>query len=148
MRMRLATGFAALVVAIIVFAPSLRGAGDDPPTSATLRPNYDLASRWTASKVTNKLIFTVSVSPNWFETGDRFWYAFQTSKGQRWMLVDAVKKAKAPLFDPAYMAAQLTNIVRIPFDSAHLPLLNVKLIKKDTVLQFELSVPKETTWRG
>jgi dipeptidyl-peptidase 4 len=148
MRPRLATGLAALVVALIVFAPSLRGAGDDQPTSTRLLPNYDLASRWTAAKVTNKLIFTVSVSPNWFETGDRFWYAFQTSKGQRWMLVDAIKKTKTPLFDPAYMAAQLTNIVRIPFDSAHLPLLNLKLIKKDTVLQFELSVPKETKIPG
>jgi dipeptidyl-peptidase 4 len=148
MRPRLATGIAALIVGLIVFAPSLRSAGDDPTTVAKVKPNFELASRWTASKVNNKLIFTVSVSPNWFESGDRFWYAFQTSKGQRWMLVDAVKKTKAPLFDPAYLAAQLTNIVRIPFDSAHLPLLNVKLIKKDTAIQFELSVPKETKIPG
>ncbi len=40
------------------------------------------------------------------------------------MLVDTIKKTKVPLFDPASMAAQLTNIVRVPFDSAHLPLLD------------------------
>ena len=60
------------------------------------------------------------MTPNWFESGDRFWYAYATSKGQRWMMVDTVKKSKAPLFDAADLAAQLTNIVRIPFDSAHL----------------------------
>jgi len=130
-----------------VASPAHLRARDGQPAPAT-SPNYDLAARWAASKVNNKMIFTVSVAPNWFETGDRFWYAFQTSKGQRWMLVDAVKKAKTPLFDPADMAAQLTNIVRIPFDSAHLPLLNLKLIKKDAALQFELSVPKDTKIPG
>ena len=73
---------AALVLTSVVAAPALIGArgGQDAPK---VRPNYELASRWTASKVNNKLIFTVSVTPIWFESGDRFWYAFQTSKGQR-----------------------------------------------------------------
>jgi len=138
-----------LVLALILATPSQPGAepgqGQDV---AKVRPNYDLASRWTASKVTNKLVFSITVTPNSFESGDRFWYSFSTAKGQRWMLVDTVKRTKTPLFDPAYMAAQLTNIVRIPFDSAHLPLLNTKLVKKDTVLQFELNVPKETKIPG
>jgi len=111
-------------------------------------PNYELASRWTSSKVTNKMIFTSAIAPNWFESGDRFWYAFATAKGQRWMVVDTLKRQKAPLFDPAYMAAQLTSIVRVPFDSAHLPLLDMKLIKKDTALKFELAVPKDTKIPG
>jgi len=137
----------ALVVAIAFVAPTLLGAraADD---STRVRPNYELASRWTASKVTNKLVFSVTVAPNWFESGDRFWYAFSTGKGQRWMLVDTVKKAKTPLFDPAYMAAQLTSIVRVPFDSAHLPITGLKLIKKDAALQFEVTVPKETQVPG
>jgi dipeptidyl aminopeptidase/acylaminoacyl peptidase len=149
MRPRLASIIIAGAVVLAVASPAPLGArGGQGQVQANGSPNYELASRWTASKVNNKLIFTVSVNPNWFEGGDRFWYSFQTSKGQRWMLVDAVKKTKAPLFDPADMAAQLTNIVRIPFDSAHLPLLNVKLIKKDAALQFELSVPKDTKIPG
>jgi dipeptidyl aminopeptidase/acylaminoacyl peptidase len=138
--------FALVLVLASAEAPVVRArAGEE---ALKVRPNYELASRWTASKVTNKMIFTSAVSPNWFEGGDRFWYAFATAKGQRWMLVDALKKSKAPLFDPAYMAAQLTNIVRVPFDSAHLPLLAMKLIKKDAVLQFELTVPKDTKIPG
>jgi dipeptidyl aminopeptidase/acylaminoacyl peptidase len=117
------------------------------PDMVRVRPNYELASRWTASKVNNKLVFSVSVTPNWFATGDRFWYTFSTSKGPRWMLVDTVKRSKAPLFDTAVMAAQLTNIVRVPFDSGHLP-SSVRLIKKDAVLQFEVAVPKDTRIPG
>jgi len=123
-----------------------------------VRPNYELASRWTTSKVNNKLIFSSTVTPNWFESGDRFWYAYATSKGQRWMMVDTVKKSKAPLFDTANMAAQLTNITRIPFDSAHLgpppqgeqrpSITGLKLIKKDTALQFEMDVPQDTKIPG
>jgi dipeptidyl-peptidase 4 len=123
-------------------------AQDVPKDAAKVIPNYELASRWTSSKITNKLIFSSSVTPTWFASGDRFWYPYATSKGQRWMLVDTVKKSKAPLFDVAYMAAQLTNIVRIPFDSAHLPTTGLKLIKKDTALQFELNVPLETKIPG
>jgi hypothetical protein len=147
MRRRSAWFIAALALLLAIAQPVPLGAGA-PQDAARIRPNYELASRWTASKVTNKLIFSSSVTPNWFESGDRFWYAFATSKGQRWMLVDAVKRTRAPLFDPAALAAQLTNIVRIPFDSAHLPLLNMKLAKKDTVVQFELNVPDDTKIPG
>jgi hypothetical protein len=140
----------ALAWAASSLAPSgsLRAQGPAAQDSTRVRPNYELASRWTASKVNNKLVFSVSVTPNWIATGDRFWYTFSTSKGPRWMLVDAVKRTKAPLFDPAAMAAQLTSIVRVPFDSGHLPLSAVRLIKKDAVLQFEVAVPKDTKIPG
>ena len=138
---------AALALATTFATTALLGAGAGQD-AAKVRPNYELASRWTASKVTNKMVFTGAVAPNWFESGDRFWYAYATSKGQRWMLVDTIKKTKAPLFDTAYMAAQLSNIVRVPLDSAHLSLTGMKLIKKDTALQFELTVPKDTKIPG
>ena len=138
---------AALVVTSAVTAPALLRARDGQD-AARVRPNYELASRWTSSKVTNKMVFSVTVNPTWFEAGDRFWYAFATSKGQRWMLVDTVKKTKVPLFDPASVAAQLTNLIRVPFDSAHLPLVGMKLIKKDTALQFDVNVPKDTKVPG
>ena len=68
-----------------------------------------------------KLVFDTSVTPRWLETSDRFWSAYQTRDGRRFYLVDPVKKAKAPLFDHAKMAAALTTITRIPYDAQHLP---------------------------
>jgi len=140
---------AVLVMTVLLLALAFGAPAQDvSKDAARVSPNYELASRWTSSKVVNKLVFTASVAPNWFESGDRFWYAYATSKGQRWMLVDTVKKSKAPLFDVADVAAQLTNIVRVPFDSAHLPLTGLKLIKKDAAVQFEIAVPQDTKIPG
>src|SRR5215510_13822186 len=45
---------------------------------ATVKPNYELASRWTQQKVA-KLVFDTAVTPNWLETSDRFWYVYETN---------------------------------------------------------------------
>ena len=115
-------------------------AGDRPLP----KPNYDLASRWMAAKV-GKLVFDTSVAPRWAETSDRFWYAFETAQGRRFMLVDPVKRTKAPLWDNAKMAAMLTSITRIPYDSQHLPITpaTMKWVKNDAAIRFELEVPKD-----
>jgi dipeptidyl-peptidase-4 len=106
------------------------------------KPNYELASRWTSQKV-GKFIFDTAVVPHWLENDDRFWYSYETSQGKKFYLVDPVRKTKSPLFDNAKMAAMLTNMLRIPYDAQHIPIKNPKVIKKDTVLQFEVEVPKE-----
>ena len=61
------------------------------------------------------------------------------------MLVDPLKRTKAPLWDNAKMAAMLTNITRIPYDSQHLPITpaTMKWVKNDTAIRFELEVPKD-----
>src|SRR5256885_5937042 len=73
-------------------------------TSGPVTPNYDLASQWTISKI-NKTVFDTGVTPHWLETGDRFWYSFDTRDGKRYFLVDPAKKSKTPLFDNAKLAA-------------------------------------------
>src|SRR5213078_2915169 len=50
--------------------------------------------------------------PHWLQSGDRFWYTYQTRDGRRFFVVDPLKKAKAPLFDHAKVAAQLTAVTR------------------------------------
>src|SRR5678816_1797429 len=57
-------------------------------------------------------------------------------------MVDPVKKAKAPLFDHAKMAAALTSITRQPYDAQHLPFSNIKF-KNDGVFEFDVSVPRD-----
>ena len=126
-----------LVIVLLTIGLS---AGDRPLP----KPNYDLASRWMATKV-GKLVFDTSVAPRWAETSDRFWYAFETAQGRRFMLVDPLKRTKAPLWDNAKMAAMLTNITRIPYESQHLPITpaTMKWVKNDAAIRFELEVPKD-----
>src|SRR5262245_16558754 len=112
-----------------------------PAGPAPVAPNFDLGSRWTSAKV-GKLVFDTSVTPHWLQSGDRFWYTYQTRDGRRFYIVDPLKKAKAPLFDHAKLAANLTSITRQPYDAQHLPFQTIKF-KNDTVFEFDVSVPRD-----
>jgi hypothetical protein len=90
-----------------------------------------------------RLVFDTSVTPRWFESGDRFWYTFQTREGRKFYLVDPLKKTKAPLFDHAKLAATLTSITLQPYDAQHLPFTTVKFVKNDAAFQFDVSVPRD-----
>ena len=116
-------------------------------TTAIRKANYDLAAKWTAAKV-GKMVFDVAVTPHWLETGDRFWYTYETNQGRRYFLIDPHAKTKKLLFDNAKMAAQLTRITLFPYDTQHLPIRTIKFIKKDTVLQFELDYSKDADVRA
>ena len=112
-----------------------------PGGPAPVAPNFDLGARWTSAKV-SKLLFDTSVTPHWLQAGSRFWYSYQTRDGRRFFVVDPVKKSKAPLFDHAKMAANLTSITRQPYDAQHLPFTTIKF-KNDTVFEFDVSVPRD-----
>ena len=111
-----------------------------PADNRARKANYDLASRWTTAKVT-KLVFDTSVAPHWLESGERFWYSYETSQGKKWWMVDPAKKGKTPLFDNAKMAALLSGLTRIPYEAQHLPINTIKFIKNDTAFQFDANVP-------
>lgn len=128
---------AALAAAVLVLAALAAAA---PPEAR--KANYDLASRWTPAKV-GKLVFDTSVAPHWLETGDRFWYTYETAQGRKWYLVEPAARSKKPLFDNAKMAAQLTRILLVPYDAQHLPIKTIKFVNKDTAVQFEIEVPKD-----
>lgn len=115
-------------------------------TTPVHKANYELAEKWTSAKV-GKLVFSQSVSPHWLESGDKFWYEYQTSQVRKFMLVDPRAKTKKPLFDNAKMAAQLTRITLFPYDAQHLPIRTIKFLKKDTVIQFEIEYPKDAAVR-
>ena len=51
-----------------------------PAATLKAKANYELAARWTAAKV-GKMVFDMAVTPHWLDTGDRFWYSFENSKG-------------------------------------------------------------------
>ncbi|MGB9906342.1 MAG: DPP IV N-terminal domain-containing protein [Candidatus Saccharicenans sp.] len=125
-----------LLVLIFLFTLSLSLAAATLPD----RANYELASRWTAARVA-KLVFDLEVEPHWLQSGDRFWYSYETPQGKNWYLVDAVVGTKKPLFDRARMAADLTRILLTPYEAQHLPIKTIKFIKNDTAIQFEIEVP-------
>ncbi len=136
---------AALIVSTVVVTnllaqnPQMQGGGAQ---AAPVTPNWDLAARWTPARI-GKLVFDTSVTPHWFMESSRFWYSFETTDGTRYWAVDPAKKTKTPLFDNAKVAAQLSLLTGFAYDAQHLPIRNLHLGKKDTVLTFEVMVSKD-----
>ncbi len=110
------------------------------------KANYELAQHWMSGRVA-KLVFDTSVTPHWI-SGDRFWYSYETSHGRHFYMVDPAKKSKSLVFDNAKMAAMLTGITRIPYDSRHLPIRTIKFVKNDTAIEFEVQVDRDADING
>jgi dipeptidyl-peptidase-4 len=114
-----------------------------PASSDLPKANYQLAAQWRSSKV-GKYVFSRAVTPHWLEFSDRFWYSYETPAGENWWVVDPVKKAKTPLWDNAKMAAQLTRILRTPYDAQHLPITQLEFIEQDTKIRFSVRLPRDS----
>ena len=123
-------------------APEVKG--EPTPTHTA---NYELAERWSATKV-GKLVFDTNVTPHWLETSDRFWFAWETTSGRKFFVVDPVRKSKTPVFDNAKMAAMLTEITRTPYDASHLPITTIRFVKNDTAIDFYIDVDKDADING
>lgn len=101
------------------------------------KANYELPSRFSPKKL-EKMIFSTAVDPHWMKNGSRFWYAYETTQGKKWIMVDPVKLTKSPLFDNDKLAAALTRIIKDPIDGKHLQLDNLKFVRDENWVRFEV----------
>src|SRR5579863_9120409 len=117
---------------VLLFAASFPGAGSDQPASnlpsTPTKANYELAARWTSSKVA-KLVFDMAVTPHWLADGNRFWYSYENSAGRKFYVVDPAKKTKTYVFDAIKLASSLTMATGLPYDSQHLPITTIRNVK-------------------
>ena len=105
------------------------------------KANYELAARFSPKKV-GKMVFSTTVSPKWFKNSDKFWYTYQTNQGTFYYVVDPVAGTKRQIFDNATLAAQLTEIVKDPFDAQNIPIQKLKLVD-DKKFTFEIKSTAE-----
>ncbi len=105
------------------------------------RANYALAERFSPPSM-RTMLFSTSVGARWLEHSDRFWYMWETPQGRIFNLVDPVRKTQTPIFDPAWMAAELSRQTKDPYDAAHLPIRSIEFVKNDTAIQFTVQSTK------
>ncbi|MBQ5396526.1 MAG: alpha/beta fold hydrolase [Alistipes sp.] len=96
-----------------------------------------LAERFTASKLEN-MLFSTTVDPHWFKSGEKFWYSYKTSEGTRWYIVDPAARKRTELFNHDKLAAELTEIVKDPFIAAQLPIANLEVDEDGQTFTFEV----------
>ena len=101
------------------------------------KANYFLAARFSPKKL-DKMIFSLSIDPHWLKLSNKFWYTFETSEGKQWNIVDPMKGEKKAMFNRDKIAAELTKIIKDPFDGQHLPIDSLKFIKDENWIQFEV----------
>ena len=106
-------------------------------TAMPEKANYQAAARFSPTKL-RKVIFSTAVDPHWLKLSNRFWYMFETPNGKNWYIVDPVLKTKTRLFDPERLAAEITLVIRDPFDAQHLPIENLKFSKDEKSISFEI----------
>jgi len=106
-------------------------------TAMQEKANYQAAARFSPTKL-RKVIFSTAVDPHWLKLSNRFWYMFETPNGKNWYIVDPVLKTKTRLFDPERLAAEITLVIRDPFDAQHLPIENLKFSKDEKSISFEI----------
>jgi dipeptidyl aminopeptidase/acylaminoacyl peptidase len=70
------------------------------------------------------------------KNSNRFWYEYSTPQGKKFYIVDANSGRKTELFDPEKMAADVTLVVKDPFDAQHLPVRDLKFIDNETKIRF------------
>lgn len=110
------------------------------------KANYQLAARYAPKKL-DRMIFTTSVDPHWLKQSDRFWYVYETPNGKNWYIVDPSSASKRLLFDNARLAAELTRIIRDPFDAQHLAIDSMRFVKDESWIQFEVLSTEEVEVR-
>ena len=101
------------------------------------RANVALATKFAPYKI-KKMMYSTTVQPKWIEGGDSFWYAWKTSDGTYYYIVNPANGSKKPIFDNDKIAAELTRITKDPWDGQHLPIKKIKFISKNK-LQFEVT---------
>ena len=100
-------------------------------------PGYLQAEKFTAEKL-QTLLFSTQVQPHWMANGTSFWYSYKTSEGERWYIVNTTSRQQRELFDRDEMAAQLTEIVKDPYDALHLPIRHLKAKEDCRTFTFEV----------
>ena len=105
-------------------------------------PEYLQAEKFTTDKL-RTMLFSTTVDPHWFQQGNSFWYTYKTSEGTFWYVVNPNTRSKQLLFNREEIAAQLTEIVKDPFEARQLPIRNLKAKEDGRTFTFEVISTKD-----
>ena len=104
---------------------------------AQQKANFKAAEKFSQSNL-SKMLKSKSVSPQWFEESDRFWYSYTTTTGKNFYIVDPAKRTKRKLFDTLEFSAKLSDLTRRPVNHNELDLDELELEKDNRTLTFQI----------
>ena len=103
--------------------------------AAAQTPDYARAERMLGYN-TQPLVDGTMGEVHWLKN-DRFWYRVLTARGSEFVLVDATRNTRTPLFDHAALARALAAAGGQPVEAGRLPFRSVEFASDEQALAFE-----------
>ncbi len=97
--------------------------------------DFELASKFSRENL-RKMVYDLSVDPEWLEGSDKFWYKYKTSSGTDYYLIDPEEGTKSPLFENEKLASGMTSFLNKPFNPGDLPIRDIKFFDNNTMISF------------
>ncbi|MEI7577923.1 MAG: DPP IV N-terminal domain-containing protein [Armatimonadota bacterium] len=98
--------------------------------------NWKLMNQFGGNYI-RQYVYSTSLTPNFINKTDEFWYSWKDSKGVKFWRVNPKARKKEPLFDSAKMAAYLSEYTKKPYDTTNLPLTTLTFEdKNDRLIKF------------
>ncbi|MDH4387724.1 MAG: DPP IV N-terminal domain-containing protein [Fimbriimonas sp.] len=120
-----------LLAIILVLGVSGAISAQDQPQA-----NWKLMNQFGGNYL-RQYVYSTSLTPNFINKTDEFWYSWKDSKGVKFWRVNPKAKKKEPLFDSAKMAAYLSEYTKKPYDTTNLPLTTLTFDEKnDRLIKF------------
>ncbi len=120
-----------LLAIILVLGVSGAISAQDQPQA-----NWKLMNQFGGNYL-RQYVYSTSLTPNFINKTDEFWYSWKDSKGVKFWRVNPKTKKKEPLFDSAKMAAYLSEYTKKPYDTTNLPLTTLTFDEKnDRLIKF------------
>lgn len=100
-------------------------------------PEYTQARRFAPSNAEH-LLFSYTLTPNYFRNSGKFWYEYKTSEGTRWYVVNPDARKKQDLFDRDELAARISEMTKESFTGQQLPIQDLRLGDDDRTFTFSI----------
>jgi dienelactone hydrolase len=136
------------ICALVLFVAASAHAEAEKVTGA----NYALATKFNRDFI-RQHVQEATVLPTFIGKTDQFWYSVRTPAGTKFWRVDPTRKSKEPLFDAAKLAAQLSEAIQKPLDTATMDITRVtvtddgakmRFVASDTQFEYEFAAAKLT----
>ena len=108
-----------------------------------VRPNYELAERFSPTKISRMVKQTTVRNTIWLANGKEFIYSWSDSNGTKFYLVDAVRGTRKELWDMDWLAQEVTLRTGDPYDAQHLPVRLNRIIRDNRYVRFDIGSKKE-----
>ncbi|WP_292391936.1 DPP IV N-terminal domain-containing protein, partial [Methanosarcina sp. UBA5] len=102
--------------------------------SATLT-GYENADKFLPENAAASM-FNVSITPNWINRTNSFWYTKNDREGKKFMLVDTVNLTKDEAFDHELLAKALSNASKTDVNSSDLPFDKITFLPGMSSIRF------------